>query len=117
MPEGGLLSSAEKHAITFSDSKTWCQASRKAIPQDRRAGILPDTPASAVLNSSDSASRCFLSRLQDPSREARSFWSTGTKYGARVIARTFRGTDASFPLLRVLTNKNWRCGTNSAQES
>src|ERR1700690_567919 len=100
MLEGGLLSSAERQAVTFSDSKTWLQASRRAIPHGRRAGILSNTPtASAVLNSSAAPMSCFLKVFQDSSKEAVSNLLGGTKYDVRDVARTFGGNDASLPLL------------------
>src|ERR1700675_3621726 len=107
MLDGGLLSSALRQAVTFSDAKTWLQASRRAIPHDRSAGIRPSTPtASARSNSSALPTNCFLKMFHDSSREAVSRLSLRTKYGVSDAERTFAGA-VSLALLLVWTNKNW----------
>src|SRR5271154_6886728 len=99
MLDGGLLSSALRQAVTFSDSKTWFQALRRAIPHGRSPGIRPRTPAvSGVVNSSALPTSCCLKLFHDSSRKAVSRLSLGTKYGVSEAERTFAGRDVSLAL-------------------
>src|SRR5579863_2834810 len=107
MLDGGLLSSPERQAVTFSDSKTWHHASRSANPQRRSAGICPSNPVeSAKLNTSSAPARCFLSFFHDSSRQIISCLSLGTKYGASDVDLTFIGDVAISALSLARTNKN-----------
>src|SRR5580704_5130113 len=106
MLEGGLLASAEKQAVTFSDSKTWLQASRSTNPQSRRAGNRPSNPiASAVLNTSVPRARRFLKPFHDSSREAVSSLSLGTKYDDSDADLTLGGSTGTLALFLAWTNR------------
>src|ERR1700722_5686158 len=105
--ERGLLSSAQRQAVTFADSKIPRQASRIAIPHITRAGILSNTPdSSADLNSPALRTSPLLRLPQDSSNDAISRLLVETKYGVSDARRTFAGIDRGLPLLRVRTNKN-----------
>src|SRR5580704_12041224 len=106
MLEGGLLASAEKQAVTFSDSKTWLQAFRSANPQSRRAGNRPSNPiASAMLNTSPPLTRCFVKPCHESSREAVSSLSLGTKYGESDADLTLGGSAGTLALFLAWTNR------------
>src|SRR5580692_5496767 len=117
MLEGGLLSSAQRQAVTFSDSKIWLHAPRSANPQRKSEGICASNPtASAILYSSASLTSRFLRMSHNSVRQALSRLSPGTKYGVSDAERTFAG-HASFALLLVWTNKNLWSGIISAYAS
>src|SRR5579863_4249164 len=107
MLDGGLLSSPERQAVTFSDLKTWFHASRSAHPQRRSEGTCSSNPvASANLYTSSQPARCFLSFFHDSSRQVTSCWSLGTKYGASDVDLTFGGSAGTSALFLARTNKN-----------
>src|SRR5271170_4707783 len=111
---GGLLSSAQRHAVTFSDSKTRLQALRSATPQRSSEGICSSTPtAAAILNSSDVPISRFFRAFHESIRQAISRLSLGTKYGVSGTERTF-AVDGRSALLLVWTNRNCSSGINFA---